>query len=456
MIKLGEGRSEAPSVQDYLDRDSRPVPDYLRDNSYYYMGSEDLPVERWVGRRFHELEMERVWPRVWQLACSADDLRKPGDFVTYDIGDHSFIIVRQEDDGVRAFYNSCIHRGTKLTQGQGHVSEFRCPFHGWTYDLDGRVKTIPCAWDFTHLKGDALRMPEVRVAEWQNLIFITMAADAPDLDDYIGDLGPAFERYPLSDKVKSAHVQKTLPCNWKIALEQFIEAYHVLGTHPEGLPYVSDANAQYNIWPGRDHISRMHSLHSVQSPHLAGRHSEQEIMDIITSISDKAGGGDNRVIVPEGKTARQVLAQKRREILGNLGIDCDHLSDAEMIDTIHYFIFPNIVVWTAYGSPIVYRFRPNGDDHESSIMDIMFLTPYDHRKGKPASARITELDIEDSWTLSPELGRMGWVFDQDVSNAPLVQKGMKASGKKTVSLGNYQEVRIRHFHATLDKYIGSE
>ena len=454
--KLGEARQPGPSVQDYLDRETRPVPAYLRDNPYRYLGSEDLPVGRWIDRSFHDLEMKHVWPRVWQLACMIDDIPNVGDYVTYDIGNHSFIVTRQRDGGIKALYNSCLHRATQLTQGSGNTQAFRCPFHGWVYGLDGQLTGLPCAWDFTHMTSKDRKMPEARVAVWQGLVFLNLDPDAPDLETYIGDLHGAYDRYPLSGKRKSAHVQKTLACNWKISLEQFIESYHLLGTHPEGLPYISDANAQYNIWPGNDHVSRMHALHSVSSPHVAGRYSEQEIMDIITSISDKAGTGDIKVLVPDGSTARETLAQKRRDQLTELGIESAALTDAEMLDTIHYLIFPNIVVWTAYGSSIIYWFRPNGDDHSTSVLDILFLAPYDQRGPKPPPTPITRLDADASWTESPELGRLGWVFDQDVHNAPLVQRGMKASGKGTVSLANYQEIRIRHLHATLDKYITGE
>lgn len=453
LVSPGAARSPGDSVQDYLDRETRPVPDYLRDDAYHYMGSQDLPVERWISRDFHEREMAAMWPRVWQMACVEDEIARPGDYLVYDIGDHSFILTRQPDGSIRALYNSCLHRATRLANGSGNAANFRCPYHGWVHSAAGRVTGIPCQWDFPHVDEARRLMPRARVDVWQGLVFICMDPDAPALADYIGDLDDAFARYPLTGKTKSAHISKVIKANWKIGLEQFIESYHVLATHPEGLPYLGDANAQYNIWPDKPHVSRMHTLHSVSSPHVAGRYSEQEMMDVITSISDKAGAGADRVMVPEGSTTRQVLGEQRRAMLRALGLEVDHLTDAEMIDTIHYFIFPNIVVWTAYGSPIIYRFRPNGDDHETHVMEIIFLTPCDRREPKPAPAPIVALDDAQSWAEAPALGRLGWVFDQDVANAPLVQAGLKASGKKAVTLGDYQEIRIRQFHATLDRYL---
>lgn len=450
--KLGDARSPGLSVQDYLDREKRPVPDYLRDNSYVYMGSQDLPVERWIGRDFHDREMAKLWPKVWQMACFEADIPNAGDYLTYEIGVSNFILVRQDDGSIKALYNSCMHRGTQLASGSGNTTSFQCPFHGWVHGISGRVTGIPCRWDFEHLGEAQRKMPEALVDIWQGIVFINMDSCAMPLADYLGDLDAAFERYPLTARYKSAHVEKVIPANWKIGLEQFIESYHVLATHPEGLPYISDANAQYNIWPGNPHVSRMHSLHSVSSPHVGDRYTQQDMMDIITSVSDKAGDA-GRIIVPEGSTTREILADRRRQMLKADGQDVSEMTDAEMIDTIHYFIFPNIVIWTAFGSPIVYRFRPNGDDHLTHIMEVIFLVPYDPAQPRPEPAAVTKLDIDQSWTEAKELGRLGWVFDQDVSNAPLVMAGLKASGKKAVSLGNYQEIRIRHYHATIDMYL---
>jgi hypothetical protein len=86
-------------------------------------------------------------------------------------------------------------------------------------------------------------------------------------------------------------------------------------------------------------------------------------------------------------------------------------------------------------------------------MEIIFMSPYDKRKPKPLPLPLTRLEKSQSWMEAPALGKLGWVFDQDVANAPLVQAGLKASGRKAVSLGNYQEIRIRHFHKTLDTYL---
>ena len=98
-----------------------------------------IPKERYVSREFFDLEMERLWPRVWQMACREEEVPRTGDFLEYIIGDQSILITRSEPDTVRAFYNTCPHRGTRLAAGVGNFAtgEIRCRYHAWRFELDG-------------------------------------------------------------------------------------------------------------------------------------------------------------------------------------------------------------------------------------------------------------------------------------------------------------------------------
>ena len=98
-----------------------------------------IPKERYYDADFFQLEAEQLWPRVWQMACRLEEIPEPRDFVEYQFLDQSVILLRTDDMGVVAFQNTCRHRGVKLVQGSGICSErFRCPFHGWSYGLDGK------------------------------------------------------------------------------------------------------------------------------------------------------------------------------------------------------------------------------------------------------------------------------------------------------------------------------
>ena len=131
-----------------LAEDSRPVPDSYRRDSRLE-GVTVVPVEQFTSRAFHDLEVERVWNRVWQMACHEDDIPDVGDSLVYDIAHLSFLVVRTGPDSFKAYSNACLHRGRKLMEAHGtRASEMRCPFHGWTWHLDGKLKEIPCEWDF--------------------------------------------------------------------------------------------------------------------------------------------------------------------------------------------------------------------------------------------------------------------------------------------------------------------
>ena len=133
----------------------------------------------------------------------------------------------------------------------------------------------------------------------------------------------------------------------------------------------------------------------------------------------------------------------------------DRMSDAEMDDSFYYTLFPNFHPWGAFNR-ITYRFRPNGDDHETSIMECYFMAPFGESEPRPAPAPIHWLDFDDPWTDAPEFGMLARVFSQDVFNLPKVQKGLKTMQKPGVTLANYQETKIRHAHHLLEQHLGLE
>jgi hypothetical protein len=122
-----------------------------------------------------------------------------------------------------------------------------------------------------------------------------------------------------------------------------------------------------------------------------------------------------------------------------------------MMDSIDYTIFPNFHPWGAFNR-IVYRFRPNGDDHRSSIMECIFLAPFTGER--PPSAPVHWLDEDASFTEAPELGMLAKVFDQDLFNMPRVQHGLESTRKPGITLANYQESKVRWLNRKLDEHVG--
>lgn len=254
--ELGTARCPGPSVQDYLDQDSRPVPPALRYERNDHLGSEDIDTARFTSREWAEREMRQVWRRVWQFACLESEIPEVGDHEVYEIGDDSLIVVRTAPDEIRAFVNVCLHRGRKLRTGGGNVSEFRCSFHGFAWNLDGTMQTPPCAWDFPHVTPEKFALPEAQVATWRGFVFINMDPYAESFDSYRGTFDDYYI-WPLENRYKSLHIAKVLPCNWKIAQDAFIESFHVIATHPQMLPWLADANSQYDVIADQPNWNRM-------------------------------------------------------------------------------------------------------------------------------------------------------------------------------------------------------
>ena len=437
--------SEPLTYQQLLDGDSRPVPDVLRWQSPAKLALLQVPIERYTSRAFHEREVEKLWGRVWQMACREEELPEVGDCVLYEIASHSLIVVRSAPDRIRAFHNTCLHRGRALRDCAGRTRELRCPFHGWTWSLDGALTRVPADWDFPHVERERFQLPEARVDSWGGFVFVNLDPDCESLAAHLGELPRHFTRWPLELRYKEAHVAKHLPCNWKVAQEAFMEAYHVGATHPQLLPGIGDVNSQYDVW---GNVSRAITANMTPSPLLPHAPSEQEMLDSLFSRSLDA---EPVFRVAEGKTARETLAMVARAGLQAAVPDANGLSDAELADSFYYTVFPNFHPWGAYNR-IVYRFRPAGNDPDRCLMEVMYLDPFAGER--PAPAPVHFLGDDEDWTRAPELGFLARVFNQDTFNLGRVQRGLHAARHTHVTFARYQETKIRHFHALLEQTLG--
>ena len=202
-----------------------------------------LDPSRWVDNRVYtdgrvyEREIDRIFTKTWLFAAHASELRHIGDYLTTTLLDQPLLVVRGKDDVVRAFYNTCRHRGSKVTlEACGHAAAFRCPYHFWVYDLEGALVGIPGedAYDGTGFTKDENPLVAVRCEEEFGLIFISFATDAPPLRDYLGTDVCNTLATPLANAefelVK--YLSYELPINWKVFAENARDGYHVPFVHP--------------------------------------------------------------------------------------------------------------------------------------------------------------------------------------------------------------------------------
>ena len=251
----------------------------------------------------------------------------------------------------------------------------------------------------------------------------------------------------------SVHVGKVLHGNWKVIQEAFMESFHALDTHPQIVGSVDDFGCQYDIWKDKPHVNRMMVPFAAASTYVIDQVTEQDVYDDWRGGRPVQYDGEWRTLAP-GETARNAVAdEKRQTMLEETGIDLSTVSDAELVDGWYYNVFPNLMFWGGYGPNMFYRFRPYGDDHEMTLMEVGFVSRHGKDQPKPEPAPYVFLGLEDKWASVEALGSLGFVLDQDTSNMAAVQEGLNATFKPGVTLASYQENRIRHWHRTLDMYI---
>ena len=448
------GTARCPGVtwDDLVAADSRAVPTFLAEDSYEYRGSAPLDAARYTSPEFFRAEVERIWPNVWQLAAREEDMPDPGDVVVFENVGRTYLVVRQPDGSVRAFHNVCLHRGRKLRTESGPATMFHCPYHGFAWNLDGSLNNIPCRWDFSHLKDENMHLPEAETGRWGGYIFLRENPGGPTLEEFIAPLPEHFRRWPHEQRTTTVWVAKVIHANWKAVMEAFMEAWHAYTTHPQIAPFVSDANSRYNIYG--DHVNVGYNPQGAMSPLMdpEGK-SEQWVADQYMKFS-RRHDPSQPLLVPEGSTARATLGQMARDTYRQTyGVEIDHATDAEMLDSLFYSVFPNWGPWGGFAAAIDYRFRP-WPDQDHTLMEVRMLAPVPPGQPIPRGVPMIMLGDGVPWAASPEIGEtLGNVLDQDVANVELVHAGLKASKTGKVQLGDYQEIRIRQFHQTADKYM---
>ena len=445
-------RKPGAAWNELAENDTYPVPDFLKKDAYTPLGTEPLPYARYTSPEFHKLEVERMWPNVWQFAAREEELPEPGSTVVYDNAGRSYLLIRQADNSVKAFHNVCLHRGRKLRTENATLSQLRCPYHGFTWKTDGSLKEIPCKWDFQHLEGQDMNLPQAQVGHWGGYIFIKENPGGPTLEEFLAPLPEHFKRWKHEERYTAVWVGRVVRANWKATAEAFMESYHVVATHPQIMPFTGDTITKYFTWG--DNISLSLTPFGVTSSHMAGDHDQQWVIDNFIRYNGRVAAGLGKVEVPEGQTARQTMGRVNRARFSTMfGEDLSQVSDSEVQDAFTYNVFPNFAPWGGFAPNVVYRWRP-WPDQDHCLMEVRLLHRAPAGTPKPKCPPMRLLGPDEPWSSVEEFSALGAVLEQDMANVPYVQEGMKLSKTGSAQLANYQEVRVRHLHQTLDKYLG--
>jgi len=196
-----------------------------------------LHRDHYLSDRLFALERERIFFREWFCAAREEEIPLPGDYVARDVAGESVLVVRTRDGGLAAHYNVCRHRGSRLVPecGAGHFrGGIRCPYHSWTYTLDGALRTAPFLEESDGLAKSDLSLHPVGVASWGGFIFLHLSpAEATSLETQLGGVSERLRRYPLGELRVARRIEYDIAANWKVMLENYNECYHCGPVHPE-------------------------------------------------------------------------------------------------------------------------------------------------------------------------------------------------------------------------------
>jgi phenylpropionate dioxygenase-like ring-hydroxylating dioxygenase large terminal subunit len=193
-----------------------------------------LPTWTYTSEEMLDLEYERLILPSWQFACHVSQVKEPGAFATLDLMRDSIIVIRDREGELHAFRNVCRHRGTRLLEGQGQCrSAIVCPYHGWTYALDGQLRTVAAPRSFPGIEIERLGLHPVEMEVFHGLIFVRVIGGGPSLADMWGDNGDLLNPYDIEAMEPAGEITtETWDCNWKVAVENNLENYHIPLGHP--------------------------------------------------------------------------------------------------------------------------------------------------------------------------------------------------------------------------------
>ena len=202
-----------------------------------------LPAWAYTSDELADIEYQNVILPSWQYVCHVSQVRNAGDFVTLDLKRDSILVMRGKDKELRAFMNVCRHRAAKLLDGEGNCkARVTCPYHGWSYDTQGALKAIPSEQTFPGVKKDELGLKQIELEMLSGLIFARVIPGGPTLRESFGEMAEVLESYRLEEMVPAGPTwTESWNCNWKIAVDNNLENYHITVGHP-GLNRMFDSD----------------------------------------------------------------------------------------------------------------------------------------------------------------------------------------------------------------------
>jgi len=298
--------------------------------------ASNLPGKLYHDEEVYRRELERIFFRSWLCVGREEDLPEPGSFLTRSVGDESVIIARSNDRTLRAFYNICRHRGSRLiSEPEGGRRVLQCPYHSWSYALDGKLAGAPHTENLKNFDREDYSLLSIQLDTWAGFIFVKFTSGPPSLQRYLGDLIQKFERVPLAALRRGGRNVYEVAANWKVLCENFSECYHCPTIHPE--------------------LSRITFYRSAEN-------------DAFLSGRDRHGSySGGRMELAEGCDSMTLTGRTNRPPLRGL-------TEEERRHIHYYLIFPNLFFSLHPDYLMVHTVWPNGP-RQATVSNEFFFEP---------------------------------------------------------------------------------
>jgi phenylpropionate dioxygenase-like ring-hydroxylating dioxygenase large terminal subunit len=427
------------------------------ENPYKITDPERVPTPRYFDPAFEQLEKDHVWPKAWQMACRLEQIQNVGDWIEYSNLGQSVIVTRTKD-GIRAFHNACRHRGVQLASGHGNCKSqgFICPFHGWRWNSEGENTFVYGRHLFNEelLDQGDLALRNCRVDTAVGCVFVNFDDDAPSLRDTMGPVLDRLEAHGQSGQRAEWWYATELPANWKIAMEAFMEGYHVMRTHPQlqrAVPmlynsmYGDDTGGigdQVNPnWTKQQNVDAQVKSLELMSEGMAGMIHAKEV-EIARQIPAEMMPDDPQQLIMHwfGAVQHQITEQLRAR--GENVPDLNAVAVSDPVNAVE-FLFPHYFLLPFFTSTSAYRIRPTGP--ETCLFEIWSLTHFVPGEEPEPVMEPTFLP-HDSQDFPP-------IPRQDYANIPIQQIGLHSKGFDFMRLSREKEGLISNYNRIIDGYI---
>lgn len=211
--------------------DSDATADLAATSAHPFDDAIAMPPSVYTSPDFLAAEQREVFAREWICVGRASSLKEIGDYLTDEIAGQPIVVLKDRTGTIRALSNVCLHRMSTLLEGTGNAKVIVCPYHAWSYELDGRLRGAP------HMQGnpgfckDHQRLPELKVEIWQGWIYVTLRPDATPVAERLAELSAMIAPYGMADYIETFREEHVWDTNWKILAENFMESYHLPMLH---------------------------------------------------------------------------------------------------------------------------------------------------------------------------------------------------------------------------------